>query len=222
MLCLIPSSQAEKESLSLSGAGNWPLSCLHPGACSNFSPADETAGCGQSPGTQPASSCFSLSKQNSRCHFLKITEQLRKQVFPPYPSLLPTPNGQKLALISSCHLPPHPHAIAPLLTRSPQLSELTSGRAGLPGLFLTAQIEAGIPLTFTLPHHYQLGASSSQAKKAPQRAEREGPGTKCQQLRTPASPGTVPPPAQSTAHWPQPDRALEEAETPHPATQPPA
>lgn len=54
----------------------------------------------------------------------------------------------------------------------------------MPGLFLTALIEAGIPLTFTLPRHYQLQASSSQAKKASQSTEWEGPGMKCQRLCT--------------------------------------
>lgn len=33
VLCLTPSSQAERDALFPRAAGSWPLSCLYPGAC---------------------------------------------------------------------------------------------------------------------------------------------------------------------------------------------
>ena len=166
-----------------------------------FQPADKTASCGQNPETQTTAFYFSFSKQNLTCQcFLKSQNRKeRKEVFPSYLSLLPTPTHHlpETSLEVFLSPSPSPRTCHPRLTGSlhlPTALQLTSGGASLPGLFLTALIEAGIPLTFTLPHHYQLQASSSQAKKASQSVEWEGLGMKCQQLctDTTASWGAVP------------------------------
>lgn len=85
-----------------------------------FQPADKTASCGQNPGTQPAAFCFFFSKQNLiRQCFLK--SQNRKEVFPSYPSLLPTHHLPETSLEVFLSFSPSPRTCHSRLTGSLQL-----------------------------------------------------------------------------------------------------
>lgn len=154
--------------------------------CPEFQPADKTASVAR---TQGLTSCLLLLLFQTKFDpsvFFKVTEQ-RKKYFLHIHLYFHSPLAKKLALKSSC-LFPQPRTCHSRLTGSLQLPalptalQLTSGGA-FARLILTALIEAGIPLTFTLLIHYQLQASSSQAKGSRAQSGR-GRGMKCQQLCT--------------------------------------
>ena len=116
--CLIPSRQAQKESLILRGAGSWPLSWRPL----EFQSSRQNSQLPTEP-RDPASCLLLFPFQTKfEMSLLKITEQLRKQAFPPCPSLLPTPTHHlpetSLDIFPSSSLGP-PTAIPPL-TKSPK------------------------------------------------------------------------------------------------------